>query len=114
MEELVRAFEEVAREKFPELEDAAAVRALREKLTEKRYDLQDEALIEAALREDAKAFKDSFAETLEGMLEKREEGRAFFLSDPGREEAVAAFISNAESTIDYYYSAIIGKHFSSS
>lgn len=114
MEELVRVFKEVAREKFPELEADGAVRTLREKIREKKYDLQDEALIEAALREDEKAFKDSFTETLGEILEKREEKRAFFLSDPGREEAVAAVISNAESTIDYYYSAIIGKHFSSS
>ena len=113
MEELVRVFEEVAREKFPELEGGGAVRLLREKIREKKYDLQDEALVETALREDGKAFKDSFAETLGEILEKREEKRAFLLSDPGREAAVAAVISNAESTIDYYYSAIIGKHFSS-
>ena len=114
MEELVCVFEEIAREKFPELGDGGTIRTLRARIGEKKYDLQDEALIEAALREDRKEFKDSFAETLGEMLEKREDGKAFFLSDAGREEAVSAFIANAESTIDYYYSAIIGKHFSSS
>ena len=114
MEELVRVFEEIAREKFPELEDEGFAQALRAKIREKKYDLQDEALIEAALREERKAFKDSFVETLGEILERREDGKAFLLSSAVRDEVVSAFIANAESTMDYYYSAIIGKHFSSS
>lgn len=114
MEELVRVFEEIARDKFPELGDEEFAQALRAKIREKKYDLQDEALIEAALREERKAFKDSFVETLGEILERRDDGKAFFLSGAGRDEVVSAFIANAESTMDYYYSAIIGKHFSSS
>lgn len=114
MEELVRVFEEIAREKFPELEDDGFAQVLRAKIGEKKYDLQDEALVEAALREERSAFKDAFVETLGEILERQEDRKAFFLSGAGRDEVVSAFIANAESTIDYYYSAIIGKHFSSS
>lgn len=114
MEELVRVFEEIARDKFPELEDDGFAQVLHAKIGEKKYDLQDEALVEAALREERNAFKDAFVETLEEILERQEDRKAFFLSSAGRDEVVSAFIANAESTIDYYYSAIIGKHFSSS
>ena len=52
------------------------------------------------------------------MLEERaareDGGKAFFLSDKGRDEAVSILITNAEHTIDYYYNTIIGKHFSAS
>lgn len=89
MEELVRVFEEIAREKFPELEDDGFAQALRAKIREKKYDLQDEALIEAALREERKAFKDSFVETLGEILERRDDGKAFFLSSAGRDEVVS-------------------------
>ena len=52
------------------------------------------------------------------MLEERavreDSGKAFFLSDKGRDEAISILITNAEHTIDYYYNTIIGKHFSAS
>ena len=114
MEELLRVFEEIARENFPELDLGKFLPALREEIKKKKYDLQDEALLETALRDDRSAFKDSFLEMLEERAAREQSGKAFLLSDKGRDEAISILIANAEHTIDYYYNTIIGKHFSAS
>ena len=114
MEELFRVFEEIARENFPELDLEKFSIALREEIKKKKYDLQDEVLLETALRDDRKTFKDSFLDMLEERAAREDGGKAFFLSDKGRDEAVSILITNAEHTIDYYYNTIIGKHFSAS
>ena len=114
MEELLRVFEEIARENFPELDLEKFSQALREEIKKKKYDLQDEALLETALRDDRDTFKNSFLETLEETAAREDSGKAFILSDKGRSEAVSILITNAEHAIDYYYNTIIGKHFSAS
>lgn len=114
MEELLRVFEEIARENFPELDLEKFLPALRAEIEKKKYDLQDEALLETALRDDRSTFKDSFLEMLEERAAREDSGKAFFLSDEGRDEAISILITNAEHTIDYYYNTIIGKHFSAS
>ena len=114
MEELLRVFEEIARENFPELDLEKFSQALREEIKKKKYDLQDESLLEIALRDDRNSFKDSFLEMLEERAAREDSGKAFFLSDKGRNEAISILIANAEHTIDYYYNSIIGKHFSAS
>lgn len=114
MEELLRVFEEIAKENFPELDLEKFSQALREEIKKKKYDLQDEALLETALRDDRDTFKSSFLETLEERTARENSGEAFILSDKGRDEAVLILMTNAEHTIDYYYNTIIGKHFSAS
>jgi len=114
MEELLRVFEEIARENFPELDLEKFLPALREEIKNKKYDLQDEALLETALRDDRDTFKDSFLDMLEERAAREQSGKAFFLSDKGRDETISILIANAEHTIDYYYNTIIGKHFSAS
>ncbi len=114
MEELFRVFEEIARENFPELDLEKFLPVLHEEIKRKKYDVQDEALLETALRDDRGAFKDSFLDMLEERAAQEDSGKAFFLSDKGREEAISILIANAEHTIDYYYNTIIGKHFSAS
>ncbi len=114
MEELLRVFEEIARENFPELDLEKFSVALREEIEKKKYDLQDEALLETALRNDRNTFKDSFLDMLEERAAREDSGKAFFFSDEGRNEAISILITNAEHTIDYYYNTIIGKHFSAS
>lgn len=114
MEELFRVFEEIARENFPELDLGKFSIVLSEEIKKKKYDLQDETLLETALRDDRDLFKDSFLAMLEERAAREDSGKAFFLSDKGREEAVSILIANAEHTIDYYYNTIIGKHFSAS
>ena len=114
MEELLRVFEEIARENFPELDLEKFLPALREEIKKKKYDLQDEALLETALRDDRDTFKDSFLDMLEERVAREQSGKAFILSDKGRDEAISTLIANAEHTIDYYYNTIIGKHFSAS
>lgn len=114
MEELLRVFEEIARENFPELDLEKFSTALREEIKKKKYDLQDEALLETALRDDRNAFKNSFLEMLEEKAARENGGKAFILSQRGRDEAISILIANTEHTIDYYYNTIIGKHFSAS
>ena len=114
MEELLRVFEEIAREIFPELDLEKFSPALREEIKKKKFDLQDETLLETALRDDRNSFKKSFVEMLEERASREDNGKAFFLSDKGRKEAVSILIANVEHTIDYYYNTIIGKHFSAS
>lgn len=114
MEELFRVFEEIARENFPELDLEKFSLALHEEIEKKKYDLQDEALLETALRDDRDAFKSSFLEMLEERAARENSGKAFILSERGRNAAVEILIANTEHTIDYYYNTIIGKHFSAS
>ena len=114
MEELLRVFEEIARENFPELDLEKFSVALRMEIEKKKYDLQDEALLETALRDDRSTFKDSFLEMLEERAAREQSGKDFILSDKGRGEAISILMTNAEHTIDYYYNTIIGKHFSAS
>ena len=114
MEELLCVFEEIVRENFPELDLEKFSQALREEIKKKKYDLQDESLLEIALRDDRNSFKDSFLEMLEERAAREDSGKAFFLSDKGRSEAISILIANVEHTIDYYYNTIIGKHFSAS
>ena len=114
MEELLRVFEEIARENFPELDLEKFSVALRKEIEKKKYDLQDEALLETALRDDRNAFKNSFLEMLEEKAARENGGKAFILSQRGRDEAISILIANTEHTIDYYYNTIIGKHFSAS
>ena len=114
MEELLRVFEEIAGENFPELDLEKFFPALREEIKRKKYDLQDEALLETALRDDRDAFKNSFLEMLEERAASENSGKAFILSERGRNEAISILTASAEHTIDYYYNTIIGKHFSAS
>ena len=114
MEELLRVFEEIARENFPEFDLEKFSAALHEEIKKKKYDLQDEALLETALRDDRDAFKNSFLEMLEEKAARENGGKAFILSQRGRDEAISILIANTEHTIDYYYNTIIGKHFSAS
>ncbi|MXW21984.1 MAG: hypothetical protein F4X55_02525 [Candidatus Dadabacteria bacterium] len=114
MEELLRVFEEITRENFPELDLEKFLPALREEIKRKKYDLQDETLLETALRDDRKTFKDSFLEMLEEKAAREDGGKAFFLSDEGQSETISILMTNVEHTIDYYYNTIIGKHFSAS
>ncbi len=114
IEELLRVFEEIARENFPELDLEKFSLALREEIKKKKYDLQDEALLETALRDDRDTFKNSFLEMLEERAASENSGKAFILSEKGRNEAISILIANTEHTIDYYYNTIIGKHFSAS
>ena len=114
MEELLRVFEEIARENFPELDLEKSLLALREEIKRKKYDLQDKTLLETALRDDRDTFKDSFLEMLEEKATRENSGKAFILSDKGRDEAISILMTNVEHTIDYYYNTIIGKHFSAS
>lgn len=114
MEELLRVFEEIARENFPELDLEEFSKALREEIKKRKYDLQDEALLETALRDDRDTFKNSFLDMLEERATREDGGKTFFLSDKGRNEAISILMTNAEHTIDYYYNTIIGKHFSAS
>ena len=114
IEELLCVFEEIAGENFPELDLENFSLALREEIRKKKYDLQDEALLETALRDDRKNFKDSFLDMLEQKAALEGGGKAFILSEKGRDEAVSILIANTEHTIDYYYNTIIGKHFSAS
>ncbi len=114
MEELLRVFEEIARENFPELDIEKFSLALRQEIKRKKYDLQDEALLETALRDDRDTFKNSFLEMLEEKAAREGGGKAFLLSDKGRDEAISILMTNVEHTIDYYYNTIIGKHFSAS
>ena len=114
MEELLRVFEEIARENFPELDLEKFLPALREEIKKKKYDLQDETLLETALRDDRNTFKDSFLEMLEERASREDGGKAFLLSDEGRDETISILMTNVEHTIDYYYNTIIGKHFSAS
>ena len=114
MEELFRVFEEIARENFPELDLEKFSLALHEEIKKKKYDLQDEALLETALRDDRDTFKDSFLEMLEERAARENSGKAFILSERGRNAAISILIANTEHTIDYYYNTIIGKHFSAS
>ena len=114
MEELLRVFEEIAGENFPELDLEKFSLVLREEIKKKKYDLQDEALLETALRDNKSTFKNSFLEMLEERAAREDSGKAFILSDKGRDEAISILMTNAEHTIDYYYNTIIGKHFSTS
>ena len=113
-EELVREFCEVAEANFPEMDAGAGAETLRAEIKRRKYDLQDEALMEAALRNERDEFVSSFLEALERRLEKEKDRKAFFLSERGRYEVVSLFVSGADDTIDHYYNALIGKHFSSS
>ncbi|MCY4379759.1 MAG: hypothetical protein OXC39_08060 [Candidatus Dadabacteria bacterium] len=114
IEELLRVFEEIARENFPELDLEKFSLALREEIKKKKYDLQDEALLETALQDDRDTFKNSFLEMLEEKAASENSGKAFILSERGRSEAISILIASTEQTIDYYYNTIIGKHFSAS
>jgi len=114
MEELLRVFEEIAKENFPELDLEKFLPALREEIKKKKYDLQDETLLETALRDDRSSFKNSFLDMLEERAAREQSGKTFILSDKGRDEAISMLIATAEHTIDYYYNTIIGKHFSAS
>ncbi len=114
MEELLRVFEEIAKENFPELDLEKFSQAFYKEIKNKKYDLQDEALLEAALRDDRKTFKDSLLEMLEKRAAQHDTGKTLFLSDKDHTEVVSILITNAEHTIDYYYNTIIGKHFSAS
>jgi len=114
IEELLRVFEEIARENFPELDLEKFSLTLREEIKKKKYDLQDEALLETALRDDRDTFKNSFLEMLEEKAASENNGKAFILSERGRSEAISILIASTEQTIDYYYNTIIGKHFSAS
>lgn len=114
MEELLRVFEEIARENFPKLDIEKFSKAIREEIKKRKYDLQDETLLETALRDDRDTFKNSFLDMLEERAAREDSGKAFFLSEEGRNEAISILMTNAEHTIDYYYNTIIGKHFSAS
>ena len=114
MEELLRVFEEIAKENFPELDLEKFSLVLREEIKKKKYDLQDETLLETALRDERETFKDSFLEMLEERAAHEGGGKAFILSERGRDEASSILTTNTEHTIDYYYNTIIGKHFSAS
>ena len=114
MEELLRVFEEIARENFPELDIEKFSLALRQEIKRKKYDLQDKTLLETALRDDRSTFKNSFLEMLEEKAAREDGGKVFILSDKGRDEAISILMTNVEHTIDYYYNTIIGKHFSAS
>lgn len=114
MEELLRVFEEIASENFPELDLEKFSLGLHKEIKKKKYDLQDEALLETALRDDRDAFKNSFLEMLEEKAASEGDGSVFILSEKGRDEAISILMTNAEHAIDYYYNTIIGKHFSAS
>lgn len=113
-EELAREFLEIAEANFPEMDATAGAEILRAEIKRRKYDLQDEALMEAALRNEREEFVNSFLEALERKLEKEKDRKAFFLSERGLNEIVSLFVAGAEHTIDHYYNALIGKHFSSS
>ncbi len=114
MEELLSVFGEIAGENFPQADFDELCEALRKEIKKRKFDLQDEALLETALRDDKSSFKNSFLEMLGEKLEKTEDTQEFLSSDENRNEVISLLMATVEQTIDYYYTALIGKHFSSS
>jgi hypothetical protein len=77
----------------------------------KKYDLQDQGIIEAILEDREKTFENSFNENLELYLDSKHDVGDYLRSDKAKNEIVEMFISDLEQLINYYYNALINKHF---
>ncbi|MBI4228732.1 MAG: hypothetical protein HY693_03315, partial [Deltaproteobacteria bacterium] len=71
-------------------------------------------IIEAIIEDREKTFENSFDENLElyiNNLDSKHDLWDYLRSGDAKDEIVEIFISDLEQLIDYYYNALINKHF---
>ena len=104
-------FEKILNINYPEIPVSNIKRLLKESLEKRKYDTQDEAIIEAILNDKEKPLEESFIESLQHYINKIESENDFLGSENRQEEIVEIFIFDLEKLIDYFYNALINKHF---
>lgn len=90
---------------------------LAKNIESKKYDLQDQALIEAIINDSERQFLNSLLENYSEMIKSfKDKNGSVAETDPDilRVEIVAIFIKNLEYYIDYFYTSLLNKHFTSS
>ncbi len=114
IDNLVIAFERVL-SKFPELQIADSKKPLIESLERRKYDLQDQGIIEAIFEDGEKTLENSFYENIGTYLKDLDtnlDRKDHLNTKEGITDIIEIFISDLEQMIDYYYNALINKHFS--
>jgi len=107
---LLQLFETTISKNYAEI--PASIRSLlKESLKKRKYDIQDEAIIEAIINDKEKPLEESFTESLKRYANKMEYEIQPFTSKEIQNEIVEIFIFDLEKLIDYFYNALINKHF---
>ena len=113
IDNLAISFEKVL-SNFPKIQIEDLKQHLKESIKKKKYDLQDQGIIEAILEEKEKTFDESFYENLEDHLKNLDSNidrRKYLRSEECKNIIIEIFMSDLEQFIDYYYNALINKHF---
>lgn len=110
---LLHVFEKTLSQYYPDIHVRKIKNLLKESLKKRKYDTQDQAIIEAILNDKEKPLEESFTESLlnYASTNKIESENDFPESKERREEIVEIFIFDLEKLIDYFYNALINKHF---
>ena len=113
IEQLAKVFESVLVENYPQYSFTEHVSSLTLEIENKKYDVQDQTLIETFLKEDLDNFRESFIESLNDLINSKEDFADYAISEEGRSSIIQLYIKSIEHMIDYYYNNIISKQFSS-
>jgi len=111
---LLEVFEKTIVSRYPALPVSSMKSLLKEELQRKKFDTQDEAIIEAILRDKEKPLEESFIKGLNNYINKiKPEAYSSDFPISGEEEAkiVDIFFFSLERLVDYFYNALINKHF---
>jgi Fe-S cluster assembly ATPase SufC len=108
---LLDIFEKTLSKNYPEIPASRMKSLLKQTLEKRKYDTQDEAIIEAILNDKEKPLEESFIESLQRYMNKIESENDFSGTEERQEEIVETFIFDLEKLIDYFYNALLNKHF---
>ena len=109
---LLDIFEKTLRNNYPGIPVSNMKPQLKQSLEGRKYDTQDEAIIESILKDKENPLEESFVENLQLYMSNKIESESdLFKTRERQEEIVELFIFNLEKLIDYFYNALLNKHF---
>jgi hypothetical protein len=109
---LLDIFEKTLRNNYPDIPVNNMTMQLKKSLQKRKYDIQDEAIIEAILKDKEEPLEEAFMENLQLYMNNKIGSEGDFSRTRERqEEIVEIFIFNLEKLIDYFYNALLNKHF---
>lgn len=102
-------------DKYPDIPRGKTIGLLVSEIEKKKFDLQDEVFIENALADKEHPIATQFFDSIKAYSDtnrfSEEKLREFLSTDEGASLVIDVFLQNVESTINFYYNAVISKHF---
>jgi len=108
------AFESIF-DKYPDIPRVKAIDLLVIETEKKKFDLQDEVFIENALADKEHPMTTQFFDSIKAYSDanhlNEETLREFLSTDEGVSLVIEVFLHDVEKIINFYYNAVISKHF---